>query len=267
MAAWAEARPPPQRQRGRRDTAPARRARKRETGDGSLEQAAASHRGRRRRHHAGRRLHAAPVALARSVPCATDDGIARKAREECAQPDVRLSACTQRFAREFNVAFDVADAAAPGDAGRVLVMRIDGASSMGAPFIGHQGHSRIVGALIEDVEQVAAFGAHRDAMGGAFAGYTGSCSVRGRTMRALGRDVAGWPRDPLDGARPGHIWAVARPSPRCCTATRRDPQWARRAPPTGPPCVSMGGVIGAIGAGTRFQGARRAAFHNLHAYA
>lgn len=150
-------------------------------------------------------LQAAPVTIARSVPYGADAEIARKVREECTELNTQLSAYTQQFAREFNVALEVADAAAPREAGRVLVMQIDEAVSMGNAFIGHQKYSRISGALYEDGEQIAAFRARRNSMGGAFAGYKGSCSVLGRTMRALGRDVAEWLRNPEDGARLGDM--------------------------------------------------------------
>jgi hypothetical protein len=33
-------------------------------------------------------------------------------------------------------------------------------------------------------------------MGGAFGGFKGNCSVLGRTVRALGEDIAGWLAQP-----------------------------------------------------------------------
>jgi hypothetical protein len=40
-------------------------------------------------------------------------------------------------------------------------------------------------------------------MGGAFAGFKGSCSVLGRTVEALGEDIGGWLAAPRDGASLG----------------------------------------------------------------
>jgi hypothetical protein len=40
-------------------------------------------------------------------------------------------------------------------------------------------------------------------MGGAFAGYKGSCSVLGRTIKAIGKDVAEWMKAPSKDAQLG----------------------------------------------------------------
>ena len=42
-------------------------------------------------------------------------------------------------------------------------------------------------------------------MGGAFAGYKGSCSVLGRTVKAMGKDVAQWLKAPTDEAALGDM--------------------------------------------------------------
>jgi hypothetical protein len=76
---------------------------------------------------------------------------------------------------------------------------------MGNAFIGHSKYSRISGALYQDGDRVAGFRAVRASMGGAFAGYKGSCSVLGRTMKALGKDIAQWLTNPDDGAELGDM--------------------------------------------------------------
>lgn len=87
----------------------------------------------------------------------------------------------------------------------MLQVEIVDAVSMGNAFIGHQKYARIEGTLYEDGRKVASFKGRRNSMGGAFAGYKGSCSVLGRTMKALGKDVADWLKNPTDGARLGDM--------------------------------------------------------------
>jgi hypothetical protein len=42
-------------------------------------------------------------------------------------------------------------------------------------------------------------------MGGAFGGFKGSCSVLGRTVKALGKDIAQWLVQPAKGSQLGDL--------------------------------------------------------------
>jgi hypothetical protein len=77
------------------------------------------------------------------------------------------------------------------------------AVSMGNAFLGHQKFTKVRGTLLQDGTKVASFKARRNSMGGAFAGFKGSCSVLGRTVEAMGEDIATWLTDPRDGASLG----------------------------------------------------------------
>ena len=143
------------------------------------------------------------VSMPRSVPYAEDAQITKKVRNECVQLNTQLADYTKEFGREFGVEVSLVDAATAQDAGRVLLVEIVDAVSSGNAFIGHQKFSRIRGELFEDGARVAGFKASRNSMGGAFGGYKGSCSVLGRTMKALGKDVALWLKSPVDEAELG----------------------------------------------------------------
>ena len=59
----------------------------------------------------------------------------------------------------------------------------------------------VTGTLHEgDGDAVASFRAKRFSMGGAFATFKGNCSIIGRCARAIAKDIAGWLRNPIDGA-------------------------------------------------------------------
>ncbi len=143
------------------------------------------------------------VSVPRSVPYAEDAQIAKKVRNECVLLNTQLADYTKEFGQEFGVEVNLVDATTAEDPGRVLLVEIMDAVSSGNAFIGHQKFSRIRGELFEDGVRVAGFKASRNSMGGAFGGYKGSCSVLGRTMKALGKDVAMWLKSPVDDAELG----------------------------------------------------------------
>jgi hypothetical protein len=61
----------------------------------------------------------------------------------------------------------------------------------------------VTGTLMQDDQAVAAFRAKRFTTGGAFGGFKGTCSIIGRTTKAIGRDIAAWLQNPVDGAELG----------------------------------------------------------------
>jgi hypothetical protein len=87
--------------------------------------------------------------------------------------------------------------------GSVLVVEITDSVSAGNAFIGHRKYTAIQGKLYKGGAVAGNFEASRNSMGGAFAGYKGSCSVLGRTVKTLGSDVNGWLRAPSKDAKLG----------------------------------------------------------------
>lgn len=150
-------------------------------------------------------VQAQGIAMARTTPYAEDAEVSRKVREECTKLQAQLPAYTREFGAETGIEIDLVDAIATDAPGRVLHVEIDEAVSMGNAFIGHRKYSQVRGALFEDGAQVASFKAMRTSMGGAFAGYKGSCSVLGRTFKALGKDIAEWLKNPQDEAELGDM--------------------------------------------------------------
>ncbi|MDR9437181.1 MAG: hypothetical protein RI563_09870 [Thiohalophilus sp.] len=87
--------------------------------------------------------------------------------------------------------------------GRVLSVEIVDAISQGNPFLGHRKFTEVAGTLYEDGKEVASFTGARFSGGGFFGAYKGSCSVLGRTVKALGSDIALWLANPVDGQHMG----------------------------------------------------------------
>ena len=87
--------------------------------------------------------------------------------------------------------------------GKVLLVNITDAVSSGNAFIGHRKYTKIKGTLYNNGKNQGSFTAARVSGGGAWAGFKGSCSVLGRTVKALGSDVSLWLKRPVDGAHLG----------------------------------------------------------------
>lgn len=146
-----------------------------------------------------------PISVQSVIPYSADSKIAKNIRNECTKLGSQFAQFTQQFGKKFEVDVQLADTIDTAAKGRVLQMEITEAVSMGNAFMGHQKYAAAKGTLYEDGKKVASFEARRQSMGGAFAGYKGSCSVLGRTVKAMGKDVAQWLKAPTDEAALGDM--------------------------------------------------------------
>jgi len=142
------------------------------------------------------------IQVAKPVPYAEDNDIAGNIKREC-RINEQLSDYIKQFAPAGkDIAFY--DGEAP-DAGTVLDVEIRDAVSSGNAFVGHRKYVSVRGKLVEDGKVVGSFKGRRDSMGGMFAGYKGSCSVLGRTVKALGKDIGEWLAAPTMDADLGDL--------------------------------------------------------------
>lgn len=139
------------------------------------------------------------VRMQSPVPFAEDNDISDAIKTECTIGQVLADALKASSKVPIELSAEVPDKAT----GRVLQMEIVDAVSMGNAFMGHQKFTKVRGTLYQDGEKFAAFKARRNSMGGAFAGFKGSCTVLNRTVKVLGEDIAGWLVAPRDGAALG----------------------------------------------------------------
>ena len=138
----------------------------------------------------------------RPVPYSEDGDIADNIKQEC-KIDEQLADFIQEYAKKNGTEVTFVSGPVDTATGRVLDVRITNAISMGNAFMGHQKGTTVAGTLYENGQKIASFKARRHSMGGAFAGYKGSCSVLGRTVKTIGEDIAGWLKAPTDGAKLG----------------------------------------------------------------
>ncbi|WP_455217813.1 hypothetical protein [Kaarinaea lacus] len=139
-----------------------------------------------------------------TIPYSKNHQIEGKILREC-----NLNDQLSQFIDEFGDSFDVnvvrtANIDKDGQ-GMALMVEITNATSEGNAFLGHRKTTSIAGQLYEDGKLKASFQGMRVSGGGAFGGFKGSCSVLGRTVEALGKDVALWLKNPFDNARLGDL--------------------------------------------------------------
>lgn len=144
------------------------------------------------------------VAFHSVIPYAENNRIAANIKKECNLP-TKLSDFIKAYAQDYNVSVEQKPSVSSSDPGSVLMVEIVESVSQGNAFLGHRKYTEIEGKLYQDGAMVASFRAARNSGGGAFGGWKGSCAVLGRTVKALGKDVARWLKAPVQNASLGDM--------------------------------------------------------------
>jgi len=131
------------------------------------------------------------VAVQRRTPYSEDAMIAGKIKRECTI-DTQMPGFIAEYGKNEHIDVQLVDKADKDMQGRVLLLKIIDARSSGNAFIGHHKSMTVSGELYQDGKMIGSFKGRRNSMGGVFAGFKGSCSVLGRTAKALGEDIARW---------------------------------------------------------------------------
>lgn len=142
------------------------------------------------------------VTVMADIPYKEGSKIALNIRQEC-QITRQLSEFTQSYGKEQGIDIVRVPKLDTKGKGRNLLIEITEAISQGNAFIGHRKYTAIEGTLYDGGKKVSGFTAARISGGGFFGAYKGSCSVLGRTVKTLGKDVAAWLKSPIDGAHLG----------------------------------------------------------------
>lgn len=129
------------------------------------------------------------------VPFGQDAVIAGAIKRECKLGE-KLSDFIKTYGQEDGLTITQVAQDSPGSNGRSLVLEISDSVAEGNAFIGHHTHTTVKGKLYQDGAEIGNFIGRRNSMGGAFGGFKGNCSVLGRTVKALGQDIAGWLTQP-----------------------------------------------------------------------
>lgn len=142
------------------------------------------------------------VTIASVIPYKKGAPIAANILRECTL-NSQLSEFIQSYGKDNNIGVARTPRINKKEKGNILHVEIVNAVSQGNAFLGHRKFTQVKGTLFNSGKKVAGFTAARFSGGGFFGGYKGSCSVLGRTVKTLGKDIAGWLNNPIDGMHMG----------------------------------------------------------------
>ncbi|MGK0258780.1 MAG: hypothetical protein ACI96M_002213 [Candidatus Azotimanducaceae bacterium] len=111
---------------------------------------------------------------------------------ECIELGPQLASFTKQYMEKKGQTVVLDGASEPAEQGRSLILTLTNATSIGNAFMGHRKSVTIEAILYEDGVEIDHYRGSRDSGGGFGAGFKGSCSVLGRCVKTLGKDVANW---------------------------------------------------------------------------
>jgi hypothetical protein len=138
-----------------------------------------------------------------NTPFSEDHEIRNSIVNECTTLGSKLAKFTRSYADKRGIEVVLEEQINSASSGRYLQLEITDAVSRGNAFIGHNKFVAVKGTLWQDGKAMASFDGRRFSMGGFMGGYKGSCSVLGRCVKTLGKDIAAWLDSPTDGVSLG----------------------------------------------------------------
>ena len=129
------------------------------------------------------------------IPFAKDLNVTDAVRAEC-QLGEKVSSFIKKYGKK-NI--EVVES----PAGNYVAMEITHVHAPGGGSWSGPKWLEVSGTLMDGEKEVASFRAKRFSGGGPFGGMKGTCAILGRTTKALGKDIAGWIKSPVDGAALG----------------------------------------------------------------
>ncbi len=145
--------------------------------------------------------HAADkVIVSRVAEFAEASGVTDNVQKECTL-HTRLPGFIKDFAKG---RVELADDVSESTPGRVLHLKIVNVIGPGGGAWSGSKSVTVEGKLTDNGEVVGTFIASRFSGGGAFGGYKGTCSILGRCIKTIGKDIALWLKNPTMDARLGN---------------------------------------------------------------
>lgn len=143
-----------------------------------------------------------PIALPTEAKFSDDADASPAVRAEC-----NLESGLAKWIKEYADSLNIPNTSIEGDAsqmtGRVLSVQITNAFGAGGGAWSGGKSVRVKGELREGDKVISTFTGSRMSGGGPFAGFKGTCSIMGRCVKTLGKDIANWLKNPAPNARLG----------------------------------------------------------------
>jgi len=136
------------------------------------------------------------------VPFSENSQASRDVKETCTL-DIRLPEFIEKAAKR---GVEVVIAGDPGEnvEGKVLYLEIVHVLGTGGGAWSGAKSVTVEGVLKENGEVIGSFTGARYSGGGAFGAMKGTCSILGRCIQAIGKDIATWLREPTMNAMLGN---------------------------------------------------------------
>lgn len=146
-------------------------------------------------------VNAETLAVADSIAFNDGSNIRDAIKNEC-NLGPKLSTFIHAYAgKHFTV---VSQVGAPANSKRLNISIVDASGNAGGAWSGSKSVT-IEGSLSQNGQILGTFTARRHSGGGAFGGYKGTCSILGRCVKALGKDLAAWATNPATDSRLGDL--------------------------------------------------------------
>jgi hypothetical protein len=134
------------------------------------------------------------VYISQTIPYENEETIASKIISKCTELGSDLSVSVEEYGKERGINILHTDE----DLKRKTIyldLKIASAESRGNTWTGHAKSATLTAHLFENGEKVGTTVVSKDSSGGFGAGFMGSCSVLGRVVNGLGREIVDWMKD------------------------------------------------------------------------
>ncbi len=147
-------------------------------------------------------LAAGSITIAKQAPYAQNMSVPDAVRAECDLPG-KVPVFVKEFADKSYGKVVLADGVSAKTPGQALSLSITGLTGTGGGAYSGAKHVTVQGTLWESGKIKGTFTATRYSGGGAFGGMKGTCSILGRCVKSIGKDVGEWLLAPKMNARLG----------------------------------------------------------------
>jgi len=145
---------------------------------------------------------AGEIKLGATTPFGENAVIREAVKNEC-QLQTKLPDFVRQFANKYNIDVKLGNDISKKTKGRVLLLEIVGTQgAAGGAWSGAKA-VQVKGGLYDNGKLVGDFVAARYSGGGMWGAYKGTCSILGRCVKTLGKDIAKWLQNPSKNSRLG----------------------------------------------------------------
>jgi len=143
------------------------------------------------------------VLLIQEVSFGKEAVVSDAVRRECNLPEKLAQFIKENAAGQY-ASIVISASVTPADE-QVLKIEIENLMGSGGGAWSGAKMVQIKGVLTKNGKQLGDFKARRVSSGGAFAEFKGTCAILGRCVETLGKDVAGWLKNPTPNAVLGNL--------------------------------------------------------------